>query len=343
MDLMLNISALTERQEDFLLEYTSVYLKCPHCETVGCIPPYARNKHLFKYVGAKNNRHLEASNFNGYCECCNGKFRMSNGVTIKRTKHWVEIKDNWQQIITIGCLMCGRLALFLPLMGFNMWLWIVFTSLMLAIATYLSFCYKNVELSESNRQHVADFLTIQDLNKLQIQNESLYKEKHNLIAVVQNHEQEMRQLVKQKQLQEIYLQNQLTFGDNTEKIFNSERELQNYLHKNIDKLNFNGRKLSLYPNGFEFAAHEVGYIDLLCIDDLGNFCIIETKVDRISDKVIGQISRYMGWVDTHLNKHKKKVYGLVIGLNHNIKLKYAAKLNENIFVFEYKLGFKRID
>jgi translation initiation factor 2 beta subunit (eIF-2beta)/eIF-5 len=34
MNLMLNISALTERQEDFLLNYTYLYVKCPHCENV---------------------------------------------------------------------------------------------------------------------------------------------------------------------------------------------------------------------------------------------------------------------------------------------------------------------
>jgi YhcG PDDEXK nuclease domain len=231
-------------------------------------------------------------------------------------------------------------------MGFNAWLCVGVMSLTLAIAIYLLFGYTNVELSKSGSQAIVHFPAIQDLNELQIQNQSLNIENRSLTAALQHGNQEIRSLAFKQQQNELSQRNQLVFVDNIEKIFKSERDLQDYLHRNIDKLNFNGRKLRLYPNGYEFAIRGEARmrIDLLCIDDLDNFCVIETKVDKIEAQAIAQISSYMGWVDTHLNKHKKKVYGLLIGLNHDIKLEYAAmKKNNDIFIFEYRLGFKRID
>ena len=57
---------------------------------------------------------------------------------------------------------------------------------------------------------------------------------------------------------------------------------------------------------------EVGPIDLLCVDSNNNLVVIELKRGRESDKVVGQISRYIGWVKGKLAKHSRDVRGIIV-------------------------------
>ena len=46
----------------------------------------------------------------------------------------------------------------------------------------------------------------------------------------------------------------------------------------------------------EYDTKSAGRIDLLCIDRNRDFVVIETKKGKESDKVVGPIQRYMGWI-----------------------------------------------
>lgn len=127
------------------------------------------------------------------------------------------------------------------------------------------------------------------------------------------------------------------FSDGDEFVY--ETQLREFISNNIEVVE---KGLSLYEDsdgntGVEFPAGSWN-IDVLAIDKKKNFVVIELKKSQSSDKVFGQIARYMGWVKTYLCKYKQKVRGVIIGGTITEELKYAAKLNDNVKLMEYSLS-----
>lgn len=91
-------------------------------------------------------------------------------------------------------------------------------------------------------------------------------------------------------------------------------------------------------DGIEYPT-DVGPIDILAIDEEGNFVVFELKLSRGADRAMGQLSRYMGWVKRNLSKGKK-VKGVIIAKKVDEKLKYAASVIPDITLFEHELDFK---
>ena len=73
-------------------------------------------------------------------------------------------------------------------------------------------------------------------------------------------------------------------------------------------------------------------------DSEENFYVFELKRSRGSDKVVGQLARYMGWVAATIGK-EKKVNGVIVANNIDDKLRYAASVFPNVSLFEYQLEF----
>jgi len=61
---------------------------------------------------------------------------------------------------------------------------------------------------------------------------------------------------------------------------------------------------------------------------------------RPSDRVVGQILRYMGWVRRNLCENAQTVRGLIICRDHDPKLTYALEMINNIDVRYYSVSFK---
>lgn len=96
--------------------------------------------------------------------------------------------------------------------------------------------------------------------------------------------------------------------------FNNLSLIETGLQLYIDKDKNKGRQ---YPT-------EVGRIDLLCLSSDGQFVVIEFKKGMTSDKIIGQIFRYMGWI--YVNRSKgKPVRGIIVAKDYDYKLLYAVK------------------
>lgn len=131
--------------------------------------------------------------------------------------------------------------------------------------------------------------------------------------------------------------------DGPDQEFPVEPHLRDFIANNIETIRVNDSRLTLYADetdrvGIEYPT-EVGWIDILAIDEADNFVIFELKVRRGIDKAFGQLSRYMGWVKAHLAKGKD-VKGVIVAKTINKKLKYAASTNPDISLFEYELNFK---
>lgn len=125
----------------------------------------------------------------------------------------------------------------------------------------------------------------------------------------------------------------------TYSLFALESHLRDYMAKNMAA--FDG--LAIYTengrDGIEFQT-DVGPIDILAQDVEGNFVVFELKLRRGPDACLGQILRYIGWVERHLAKDKH-VRGIIVASNIPTKLRYAVTKTQtpNISLMEYKLNF----
>ncbi|PDM38888.1 DUF91 domain-containing protein [Parageobacillus toebii] len=125
-------------------------------------------------------------------------------------------------------------------------------------------------------------------------------------------------------------------------LFPVESHLRDFIAQNIQSLDVNGKRLKLYiddegRNGVEYPT-DVGLIDILAVDEEGNFVVFELKLSKGPDAAIGQIARYMGWVKKNIAKGKN-VSGVIVAKKVDDKLKYAASIVPEISLFEYQLNF----
>ena len=113
-----------------------------------------------------------------------------------------------------------------------------------------------------------------------------------------------------------------------------EKDLANYLASDPSLI-----EGDLRLKGQEYDTRNAGRIDLLCIDGNGDFVVVETKKGKESDKVVGQIQRYMGWVKRNLAKKGENVRGIIIVNEFDEWLDYAVSVNENIRLLYYEVKF----
>jgi hypothetical protein len=122
------------------------------------------------------------------------------------------------------------------------------------------------------------------------------------------------------------------------KEFAFERDLRNYLSKNLGRIESG---LRLYEEeeitGIEFP---VGgrFIDLLAIDKAGDYVVIELKVSRGYDRTIGQLLRYMAWIRKNLAA-EKKVRGFIVASEITEDLKLASSQIPDVKLVEYEISF----
>ena len=119
-----------------------------------------------------------------------------------------------------------------------------------------------------------------------------------------------------------------------------ERDLEHHLVENLAAIE---PGLRLYvqdkeTDGEQFVT-DVGKIDVLAVDKNGDFVVIEVKGSEATDKAIGQLLRYMGWVKKNLAK-QEKVRGIIIAKKASDELRYAVSNLENVAVKEYEVQFK---
>lgn len=119
-----------------------------------------------------------------------------------------------------------------------------------------------------------------------------------------------------------------------------ERLLEDFLEKNLSHIE-NGLELYYDENkipGRQYPT-DVGMIDLLCIGKDKKFVIIEIKKEKGSDKTIGQITRYMGWVKKNL-ANNQDVRGIVVVHEIDEKLEYSASVMSSMEIKYYKIDLK---
>lgn len=94
--------------------------------------------------------------------------------------------------------------------------------------------------------------------------------------------------------------------------FAYETDLRDYLARNLTLIE---PGLRLYQDeDIKGIEYPVGgrFIDILAIDKDGGFVVIELKVSRGYDRVIGKLFRYVGWIRQNLAEPGQQVRGVIV-------------------------------
>lgn len=129
-------------------------------------------------------------------------------------------------------------------------------------------------------------------------------------------------------------------------VFALEKHLEDFLVKNWKQTEL-GLHFDIYEEDGELVGQQypsdTGPIDLLAISkDKKTLLVVELKKGRVSDHVVGQIQRYMGYVKEELAEPTQNVRGIIIGLEDDIRIKRALSVAKNIDFYRYQVSFKLI-
>jgi restriction system protein len=127
-------------------------------------------------------------------------------------------------------------------------------------------------------------------------------------------------------------------------VFALERHLEDFLVSNWQNTHF-GATHDLWTEDGEIVGQQfpsdTGPIDLLAISKDGSeLLVIELKRGRVSDAVVGQIQRYMGFVKSELAEKNQTVRGVIIGLEADLRVERALSVAVNIEFYRYQVDFK---
>jgi restriction system protein len=86
---------------------------------------------------------------------------------------------------------------------------------------------------------------------------------------------------------------------------------------------------------------DAGRIDIFAISkDQKRLLVIELKKGRASDVVVGQILRYMGYVQEELAVEEQEVVGMIIAHEDDENIRWALKMVSNVEFYRYQVSFK---
>ena len=125
--------------------------------------------------------------------------------------------------------------------------------------------------------------------------------------------------------------------------FNAEKELEDFIEKHWKKTSF--------AAGYDFVARQMdlddaGRLDILAKSKDGReYLIIELKLGKASDRVIGQLQAYMGYfLSSGYCANGETVRGVIIGSADDPKIRHALKVTNNIefYVYEMQFNMKKV-
>jgi restriction system protein len=125
--------------------------------------------------------------------------------------------------------------------------------------------------------------------------------------------------------------------------FNAEMELEDFLEMHWKKTSF--------AADYDFVTRQMplddaGRLDILAKSKDGReYLIIELKLGKASDRVVGQLQSYMGYFLTSgYCSNGETVRGVIIGASEDPKIRHALKVTNNIefYVYEMQFNMKKV-
>lgn len=120
--------------------------------------------------------------------------------------------------------------------------------------------------------------------------------------------------------------------------FAYEHDLRDYLAKNLQIIE---PGLTLFRDeGITGVEFPVGgrFIDILAVDSAGSYVVIELKVSKGYDRVVGQLLRYTGWIKKHHAEPGQNVRGIIIAKEISEDLFLACSEITSVELYEYALS-----
>lgn len=127
-------------------------------------------------------------------------------------------------------------------------------------------------------------------------------------------------------------------------VFALESMLEEFLVTNWSKTLL-GERFDIFTDGDELIGRQyptdTGPMDILAISkDKKTLLVVELKRDKASDKVVGQIQRYMGYVLDDIATEDQDVRGAIIALEDDVRIRRALRVAPNIDFYRYEVGFR---
>jgi restriction system protein len=125
--------------------------------------------------------------------------------------------------------------------------------------------------------------------------------------------------------------------------FQMEKQLEDFLVHNWASTSL-GREYDIYtedgqPVGQQYPT-DTGPMDFLAISkDRSRLLVVELKRGRASDAVVGQIQRYMGFVNEALLEPGQTVEGVIIAQEDDLRIRRAMSMTRNIRFMKYRVEF----
>ena len=129
--------------------------------------------------------------------------------------------------------------------------------------------------------------------------------------------------------------------------FGLERHLHDFLVDNWARMDL-AKEWDVYSEegdrltGFEYPT-AIGSIDLLCKHKREpRWLVIELKRGQTSDSTVGQVLRYIGWIQQKVASAGEKVEGLIIAHTSDQALEYALAPLPNVRLYLYEVEFRLV-
>ena len=128
--------------------------------------------------------------------------------------------------------------------------------------------------------------------------------------------------------------------------FAMEKHLEAFLVANWQQTEL-AKSFSIFEEDGEVVgqqyATDAGPIDILAVSkDKKRLLVVELKRGRVSDVVVGQILRYMGYVKEQIAETDQTVEGVIIALDDDKKLRWALLSVPSISFYRYQVSFKLV-
>ncbi len=123
-----------------------------------------------------------------------------------------------------------------------------------------------------------------------------------------------------------------------------ERHLEDFLVQNWAQTEL-GKKYDIYQEDGEIVGQQylsdTGAIDILAVSkDKKELLVVELKKGRASDVVVGQVLRYMGFVQDELAEEGQTVRGVVIAMEDDQRIRRALSMVPLLTFYRYQVSFK---
>ena len=163
------------------------------------------------------------------------------------------------------------------------------------------------------------------------------------VRQINKYREELEGLIKGEATKSVLMSTDEIVEDQT--IFALEKHLEDFLVANWSQTPL-GKNYDIYQEEDNFGQQfptDTGPIDILAISkDKQEVLVVELKKGRASDRVVGQIMRYMGYVAEEITEEHQTVRGVIIALDDDLRIKRALKVVTNIDFYRYEVKFDLI-